>query len=67
MKRLIEALQILIKYGNEDRPFYCDHEELQVHGYKIEDISEEDIKKLDLLSFYWNEEEDYFYSFEFGS
>lgn len=67
MERLIEALQIFIKYGNEDRPFYCPDEEFQVHGYKIEDISEEDIKKLDSLSFYWNEEEECFYSFEFGS
>lgn len=67
MERLIEALNIFIKYGNKERPFYCADEELRVHGYKLEEISEEDIKKLDSLSFYWHKYEEYFYSFEFGS
>ena len=67
MKRLIEALQIFAQYKDKERPFYCTDEELQVHGYHINEISEHDISRLDELSFYWNEEEECFYSFEFGS
>lgn len=66
MEKLIEALNIFLEYGNPDYPFYCDHEELQVHGYNIYDMSEHDIDTLAKLGFYWDKERELFYSFKYG-
>ena len=51
MKKLIEALQILLKYGNPTYPTHCEHDELNVVGIKPEDISVEDRKLLSELGF----------------
>ena len=68
MKDLIAALTILLKYGNPDHPTHCEHDVLYVCGINPEDVSEEDIKKLDELGFFINEEfEDSFASFKYGS
>ena len=69
MKDLIEALQILLKYANDDyAPTHCEHDQLYI-GCDIEreKVSEEDIKKLDELGFFWTDESDGFMSFRFGS
>ena len=50
MKDLIEALTILSKYGNPKRPTICDHDELFVL-IEYDDVSEEDRKRLEELSF----------------
>ena len=68
MKNLIAALTILLKYGNPDHPTHCEHDVLYVCGINPDDVSEEDIKKLDELGFFINEEfEDSFASFRYGS
>lgn len=68
MKDLIAALTILLKYGNPDHPTHCEHDVLYVCGINPEDVSPEDIKKLDELGFFINEEfEDSFASFKYGS
>ena len=79
MKKLIEALNILLKYGNPDYPFHCEHDQLNVVGINPEDISKEDKEKLDELGFivqvdgeYDEDNEDYheessIYSFRYGS
>lgn len=51
MKDLIEALQILLKYGNPDYPTHCDHDELRICGYEPEKITPEDVKRLKELGF----------------
>lgn len=51
MKDLIEALQILLKYGNPAYPTHCEHDELTIHGYDPEKFSEEDKQRLQQLGF----------------
>jgi hypothetical protein len=69
MKDLIEALTILLKYANEDKnPTNCSHDEFFVGaGIGIEDMSNEDVLRLDELGFFWNEEYEGFSSYRFGS
>jgi hypothetical protein len=70
MNDLIMALTILAKYANpEDRtPTHCEHDELNVHaGIKLESVSQEDVKKLDELGFFWSEYNNCFMSYRFGS
>ena len=51
MEKLIEALQILMKYGNPTYPFHCEHDTLYIVGIEPEKISKEDRDKLDELGF----------------
>jgi hypothetical protein len=69
MKDLIEALQILLKYANNDEnPTHCDHDQLYIGcGIELEKVTKEDIDKLDELGFFWDEESEGFISFRFGS
>jgi hypothetical protein len=70
MNDLIEALQILSKYGNPDYPTHCEHDELTINP-EISPIlvSEEDINKLEELGFFVSVENggELFMSFRFGS
>ena len=70
MKDLIQALQILMKYANDDRnPTNCSHDEFFVGaGIKPEDVTDEDLKELDKLGFFpYDEYSIGFLSFRFGS
>jgi hypothetical protein len=69
MKDLIQALQILLKYANDDRnPTHCEHDQLYIGcGIELEKVTKEDIDKLDELGFFWDEESEGFISFRFGS
>lgn len=49
MKKLIEALQILLKYGNPTYPFHCEHDILNIVGFDAEKITKKDRDKLDEL------------------
>jgi hypothetical protein len=64
---LIEALQILLKYGNPDYPTHCEHDMLTIVGIDPKDVSQEDIQKLDELGFFVSNEYYAFISFKFGS
>ena len=66
MDDLIEALQILRKYGNPEWPTHCEHDELTV-DIRASEVSEEDIARLDELGFFVNEDDDDFKSYKFGS
>lgn len=66
MEDLIEALQIFLKYGNPEHPINCSHDVLQVN-IAPEKVSEEDLKKLDKLGFFPNEDGCGFSSYRFGS
>ena len=67
MDDLIEALQILRKYGNPVYPTNCSHDELRIADIAPSQVSAEDKARLDELGFIMDEEEDYFFSFKFGS
>lgn len=69
MKELIEALQIMLKYGNPDYPFHCEHDTLHVIGIPTEKVSEEDIERLYELGFFVGDEwgTEHFMSFRYGS
>lgn len=51
MDDLIEALQILRKYGNPAYPTTCSHDELWVVGIDPGKVSPEDIVRLEELGF----------------
>lgn len=66
MKDFLEACQIFLKYGNVVYPFSCEHDILYVF-YDGSIMSEEDLARLELLGFDWDENEGHFYSFKYGS
>ena len=66
MHSLIEALTILSKYMDGVRhPTNCIHDELQIMC-EPDEVSEEDIKRLEELSFFVNQHGG-FSSYKFGS
>jgi hypothetical protein len=67
MDKLIQALQIFLKYGNPQWPTHCEHDVLLIMGYQEDEISEEDKKTLYDLGFSWNAEYDSFASYRYGS
>jgi len=70
MDDLIEALQILRKYGNPEFPTHCEHDMLCVMTIMPSTVSPEDITRLGALGFDIADEstgEAYFYSLRFGS
>ncbi len=67
MAKLIEALQIFLKYRNEEYPTGCLHDEFIVYNITREMVSDADHKRLDELGFIWSEEEEYYHSFKYGS
>jgi len=79
MEQLIQALQILLKYGNPPYPTHCVHDELIIVGIEPEIISQEDKDKLKEPGFLidiegeYNEDSEYtpdeskIYSFKYGS
>lgn len=67
MNDLLQAMQIFAKYiPNEKYPTWCEHDVLHVccDGTKV---TEQDKSMLDILGFHYNEEDNDFYSFKFGS
>ena len=66
MDQLIEALQILRKYGNPSSPTWCEHDTMHF-CINPELVSDEDKKKLEELDVLCNEDEEDFYSFRYGS
>ena len=67
MDDLIEALQIFRKYKNSKYPTSCGHDVLVIMDVERDEVSSEDLIRLDELDFFWDEEFDGFASFHFGS
>jgi hypothetical protein len=68
MKDLIEALQIFAKYQiATESPTICSHDMLVIVGVDYKDMKKEDIQWVEAFGFEWDETEEYFYSFRFGS
>lgn len=65
MKNLIKALQIFLKYADEERPTNCSHDELAIMGIDPADVSDKDKAELEKLGFLHDEE--YFFSYHYGS
>jgi len=66
MSGLIEALTILLKYGNPAYPTHCEHDELTV-CIDPALVSVEDRERLSVLGFIADEDEECFRSFKYGS
>lgn len=67
MEKLIQALQILLKYGNPNHPTHCEHDVLTICGINPIDVSPQDIMKLADLGFFINNEDECFQSYRYGS
>ncbi len=67
MDDLIEALTIFRKYANPRWPTVCSHDQLAICGVTRDQVSEEDIGRLNDLGFFWDESDEIFVSFRFGS
>jgi hypothetical protein len=69
MDKLIEALQIMNKYGNPEYPTHCEHDVLIICGIDPDIVSEEDKEKLEELRFFISDEygDKCFQSFKYGS
>ena len=66
MSNLIEALQIFLKYRDEQFPTQCEHDMLYVH-VDPSVVSGEDIKRLEEIGFFIAEELECFASYVYGS
>jgi len=67
MEELIKALQIFLKYKNVNYPTHCEHDTLYVVGYEKVEITEEDKAELDKLSFFFDEDDNCWKSYRYGS
>lgn len=69
MKDLIEALTIMLKYGNPSYPTHCEHDILVVCGIEPSKVSSDDIARIKKLGFNVGNPhgEECFYSYKFGS
>lgn len=67
MKKLIEALNIFLKYKDSKWPTHCEHDILMISEVTFDEVSEEDKKKLNELGFFWNEEYELWTSYHYGS
>lgn len=67
MDDLIEALAILRKYNNSRFPTACEHDIMYFVNIDYNDVSEDDVNRLDELGIFWGEEEEVFMSFRFGN
>jgi len=68
MEKLIEALQIFLKYGNPAFPTSCEHDTLFICGIDPEIVMDHDKLKLEELGFFvGGEYPDQFISFRYGS
>ena len=69
MDKLIEALQIMLKYGNPSGPTCCSHDVLMIHpDIDPDKVSDEDKAKLKDLGFFVVDEcgMKTFHSFRYG-
>lgn len=70
MRDLIEALTILLKYGDPRNPTSCEHDVLTICGIDPADVSAGDIVALEALGFFIDDDgydDAQFQSFRFGS
>jgi hypothetical protein len=66
LSKLIEAMQIFLKYENPNYPTHCEHDVLTV-CISPSKVSDEDKAKLEELGFHVVESEGCFQSYRYGS
>lgn len=68
MRDLIEALSIMLQYGDNPSPTHCEHDMLHVYAaVRPEEFTSEELTRLEALGFSADEETGGFYSFRYGS
>ncbi len=67
MKDLIEALTIFLKYKNPKYPTQCFHGVLYIMDVTEDEVSSEDQKRLEELSFSWLDDLECWHSSRFGN
>lgn len=67
MNDLIEALQIFSKYTNTKYPTWCEHDVMHICDVNPDEVSQEDLERLDDLGFFVSQEDGEFMSYRFGS
>jgi hypothetical protein len=67
MEDLIEALKILLRYGNPRNPTHCEHDVLTIAGICPDCVTHEDQERLKELGFIVDRDEGAFKSYRFGS
>lgn len=66
MLDLIEALQIMLKHGDVKYPTHCEHSELHIYPNNM-DFTQEELRRLDELGFFPDDDLDGFCSYKYGS
>lgn len=66
MRDLIEALTIFMKYSDTTHPSTCEHDMFFINCVKPDDVSSDDLHRLDALGFIPYEDIG-FVSFKYGS
>lgn len=66
LSKLIEAMQIFLKYGDVNYPTHCEHDVMTV-CVDPKKVSDEDKAKLNKLGFFADDSEDCFKSYRYGS
>ena len=67
LSELIEALQIFLKYGDAEWPTHCEHDEMWITNVDAEAITDEDRTRLEELGFDYDEDDESYKSYSFGS
>lgn len=68
LSQLIEALQIVLKYGDIEWPTHCEHGEMWLANVDAQaTFSPEDHARLAGLGFYYDEDDECYKSYSFGS
>lgn len=68
MDDLIQALLIIKKYvGDVTNPFHCEHDVLTIGKLNPDDMTVADLRRVEALGFFVNEDEECLQSFRFGS
>jgi hypothetical protein len=66
LSNLVAALQVFLKYGDPGWPTCCEHDILHI-CVNPQNVSQEDIKTLDVLGFIAHYDDGDFISYRFGS
>lgn len=67
LSELIEGLQIFLKYGDVEWPTHCEHDELWITNVALTALTSEDRARLEELGFIYDEDDESYKSYAFGS
>jgi len=67
LSELIAALQIFLEYGDVEWPTNCEHDEMWMTNIDADAITAGDRARLEKLGFEWDECDESYKSYAFGS